>query len=487
MEKYRELEKMMADYFLLSYVIEFLEHDMESDMPIGGNEIRAKELGLLEVMKNNIMKNENWKSVFNACIDNKELSEEQRINTKLTHRLWIHDSALPEELLTRLANVKAKTNITWSDAKHGKGGFKENLSNLEEIFEITKEIADIKSKMLKLSPYDALLDSYSPGLSSEKIDIIFNDLKGFLPDFIKQNKKECKQLSNDYSREQKKIYSKKLLELIGFDFNYGRLAEVIHPHMTGPATDVIIAPNFDEDLIKLTGSVIHEGGHGIYQQSLKNYLSPIGSPLGMAIHESQSLFFEKQIGKNKFFLKKVADLLQEVFGDKEELSYNNILKLNREIKPDFIRIESDEATYPLHIIMRYEIEKGILENKIKVKDLPDVWNEKMKEYLGIVPQNDLQGCLQDCHWFFALVGYFPAYTFGALVAAQIMDKMKMEIQNIEQELENGNLSKIREWLYNNIYIHGSSLNFEELVKRATGKELGTDAFKEHLKDRLLDI
>jgi carboxypeptidase Taq len=229
---------------------------------------------------------------------------------------------------------------------------------------------------------------------------------------------------------------------------------------------------------------LHECGHAVYQQNLLDFLRAVGQQRGMAIHESQSLFFEREVGKDENFVKFFAKLLREEFGDSKDLVDENILTIIKHVKPSFIRIEADEVTYPLHIILRYEIEKDIIDEKIKIKDMPEIWNAKMKEYLGIVPPNDAVGCLQDCHWPLGLIGYFPSYTFGAIIASQLMEKIKKVLPNIENDMKNGNLGNIREWLNKNIYKYGSSVDFETLIKNATGKELSIEAFKKHLMRNL---
>jgi carboxypeptidase Taq len=485
MKEYQELKKINTEYYILCSVIEFLDHDREAEMPVGASEFRGTQIGVLAQLKNRLMKNEELKNIFEKCRNNKELNELEKTDVEESYRNWIHESGIPDDLIAKIETAKSFSMKIWSDAKNGKATFKDLLPYLEQIFEIEREIANKKSDFLKLSPYDCLIDEFQPGLKQEKIDFFFDELKAFLPTIIEKRKNIPVIPLKDYPKDKKLNYVKRILDLMNFNFEQGRRAEVIHPHSSGPAFDSIIAVNYNADLISLTYSAIHECGHALYQQQLTNCLTAVGQQRGMAIHESQSLFFEKQIGKNEKFINILAQILREEFESVPELSSDNILNTIRQVEPSFIRIDADEVTYPLHIIMRYEIERDIINGKMKVKDLPEIWNAKMKEYLGITPPNDLLGCLQDVHWIVGLVGYFPSYTMGAIIASQLMEKIRTEIKNIDGDLEKGDLKNITKWLNDNIHKYGSSIDFEELIKRATGQELSIASFKKHLTNRYL--
>jgi carboxypeptidase Taq len=426
--------------------------------------------------------------IFEECLKDSGLTNDERADVEETYRVWVHESSVPEGLVGKLADTVANSTRIWTSAKNGKATFRDILPHLENIFNINREIAEEKSKFLKLSPYDCLLDNFQPGLKAEKIDAVFSDLKRFIPTILakirQKNPAKITPLAADsYTRDKKEKFVRKLLEIIGYDFERGRLSEVIHPHMVGLAPDIVIAVNYKSDPVDLSFSSIHECGHAVYQQNLTDFLRAVGQQLGMAVHESQSLFFEMQVGRSNAFIPFLAKTMREYFGSAPELSDENILAIVRHVEPSFIRIHADEVTYPLHIIMRYEIESGIINGKIKVKDLPEVWNTKMKEYLGIVPPNDLLGCLQDCHWPCGLIGYFPSYTFGAVIAAQLMTKIRSDLPNIDSDIAKGDLSRIREWLRDRIHRHGTSVRFEDLIRNATGKELSTDDFKRYLSDK----
>ncbi len=410
----------------------------------------------------------------------------RRKDTEETYKNWVHESCIPEEIEEQLQLITASSLEAWRNIKNGKAVFKEAIPHLEKVFDKIREIAEIKSKYLNLTPYNSLLDAYQPGLSTEIIDPIFNDLKNFLPNLIKKaqnNNEKYIPFSNNYPLEKKKKFVRELVKILGFNFNHGRVDEVIHPHSVGSAPDVIIAINYDDNIMDLSYGAIHECGHGVYSQNLQNYLQAIGQHRGVSIHESQSLMFEMQLAKNQDFINFFSKLLKEEFGNLPEFSVQNLTSYFKEVKPNLIRIQSDEVTYPMHVVLRYEIEKDIIEGKMKIKDLPEVWNAKMQEYLGITPENDAVGCMQDIHWSEGLVGYFPSYTFGAIIAAQLMEKMKIDIKDIENNIKNGNFKEINNWLKEKIHSKGCSLDFNELIEEASGKKLSADSFKKHILNR----
>ncbi|MDR3290008.1 MAG: carboxypeptidase M32 [Rickettsiales bacterium] len=484
MQEYKEIQKINETIYTLHHLVEFLDFDRDSGMPVGASEFRGKQLGLLETLINKEYKNPRLNDLFKICRNNNNLTKKQQIDVEETYKNWVHASAISEVLIEKMANSVAKTTQIWTDCKNKKASFKDILPHLQENFEITKQIANEKGKLLNLTPYNALCDGFQSGLTTEIIDKTFGELKTFLPDLIKKVKNKKTIPIKNYSKEQKIVYVKKLLNLMNFDWNRGRVGEVIHPCSCGMSPDTIVAINYNSDLLSLTYSVMHECGHCIYTQNLTDYLSAVGQQRGMGIHESQSLFYEKQIGKNENFVKTISKLMQESCGNNFELNEENILNTIRRVEPTFIRIDADEVTYPLHIVMRYEIEKAIINDELQVKDLPEVWNAKMKEYLGITPPNDLLGCLQDCHWYVGLIGYFPSYTFGAIIASQLMKKLSGEY-NVVNALNGGDLGKITSFLNEKIHSKGCEKSFMELVKNATDNEIDVRCFKEYLEKRYL--
>lgn len=485
MKAYEKLKQLNEKYFTLQSIEQLLSHDMLSNMPSNATELRSKQLEILAKLKKEVISNNSWEEIFEECKKDNTLTDYEKINLRETEKLYIDENIIPEELEIELSNCSINATKVWTDVKNNKATFKDLLPYLEKNFDIIKKIADTKSKVLKISPYDCLINQYQKGLTSKQIDKTFNDLKPFLIDLANKNynKRKPIPLNGNYDLEKKKNFVKKIVETVGINSSNARIDPVLHPHTDGYAPDILLGINYNFDLSLLFYATIHESGHALYIQNLKDYLQPIGQYMGMAIHESQSIFMEKQVGKNENFISFVANIMKDEFGNLPELSKENLLNLSRDVKVNPIRIKADEITFPLHIILRYEIEKDIMENKIKIKDLPEIWNEKSIKYLNVKPKNDVEGCLQDIHWISCNVGYFPSYAFGAIIAAQLMETLRKDLKNVDEDLLNGNLTNIDNWLNINIHSKGTQLDFNELIKNATGKELSTDAFKKDLLNK----
>lgn len=279
------------------------------------------------------------------------------------------------------------------------------------------------------------------------------------------------------------------MRLIGFDFDAGRLDVSSHPFCGGVPEDVRITTRYNEDdFMESLMGVIHETGHALYEQNLpQNYLSqPVGRARSMGIHESQSLFFEMQIGRSPEFIKLIRPLIVKHFGDDPAFEVDNLQKLYNKVKPDFIRVDADELTYPLHVILRFEIEEAIINGKMSPDDIPRVWNEKMSEYLGVDTSNNFKnGCMQDIHWTDGSFGYFPTYTLGAMYAAQYGHFLRRKFPDFNEMIASGDFHQIFGWLRENIWTQGSMYSTEELIIRATGESLNPSYYLEHLRSRYL--
>lgn len=485
MDNYNKLEELNKKYYTLQFLEEFLEHDMASNMPSGSYKFRSVQLETISNIKNDIIKDKFLSDLFKVCLNNKELTDEQKINVEESYMNWLCENSVSEKLNIQFINSTTAATNMWFLVKRGETTFKDILPHLENNFNLARQIAEQQSKVLNLSPYDCMINKYQRGLKVDKIDRMFNELKQFLIGFSKKymNKIEVRDLSANYSKIKKENIVKYIAKIEGLDLNRVRIDNILHPHSYGYSPDVLLGMNYDFDLFLLIYASLHECGHALYLQNLKNYLQPIGQHRGMSIHESQSIFMEKQVGKNPNFIHFLSNILKNEFGDLPELSEENILALNRQIKPNSIRFRADEVTYPLHIILRYEIERDIIEEKIKCKDLQEVWNEKSKEYLNIVPDTDVVGCLQDIHWFKGDIGYFPSYAIGTIISAQLMKAVKRDLPNIDDNLKNGNLVNIVNWLNKNIHSKGSSVNFEKLIFNATKDEISIEPFKMDLIEK----
>jgi carboxypeptidase Taq len=348
---------------------------------------------------------------------------------------------------------------------------------------------------LDLSPYDALLDGYEPDGRSAEIDVIFDDLASFLPDFIEQALAHQAKLpapqkpAGPFPIEAQRQLGLTLMKTLGFDFDRGRLDTSLHPFCGGIPDDVRITTRYNEnDFMPALMGVIHETGHALYEQGLPSAWrhQPVGQARGMSVHESQSLLAEMQAARSREFLSYAAPLMREAFGGTGPAwELDNIQRVYTRVERGYIRVDADEATYPAHVILRYRLERALIAGDMALKDLPTAWNDGMKQLLGIVPRNDAEGCLQDIHWYDGAWGYFPTYTLGAMTAAQLFAAAEQAHPALPDDLAKGDFSALVHWLRENIHGKASSRSTRELLTEATGRPLDAGVFKAHLTQRYL--
>src|SRR5579883_1441572 len=357
-------------------------------------------------------------------------------------------------------------------------------------------VAGAKAAYLGVTPFEALLDRYEPGGSVATIDRLFGELSGFLPALIEAVIERQATMpppaepSGRFPVAAQRAAALRLMAALGFDFDHGRLDVSAHPFSSGAPDDVRITTRYDErDFSKALMGVLHETGHALYKRNLpaRWRLQPVGAARGMAIHESQSLLVEMQVCRSLAFMQFAAPVLREVFGGdgpgwEAEALYRRATRVRRGL----IRVDADEVTYPAHVILRYRLERAMLAGDLAVRDLPAAWAESMRDLLGIVPDNDRDGCLQDIHWFDGSWGYFPTYTLGAMIAAQLFETARAALGGLEAAIASGRFGPLLAWLRDKVHSQGSLMSTAELVENATGRPLGTQSFERHLRARYLD-
>jgi carboxypeptidase Taq len=356
---------------------------------------------------------------------------------------------------------------------------------------LTREVAAIKAQALGVSDYDALLDQYEPDARSAAIDRVFDDLETLLPDIL--DRALARQSPppalppGPFPASAQKALGRTMMTALGFDFAHGRLDESLHPFCGGTPDDVRITTRYHEDSFMpgLMG-VLHETGHALYERGLPAAWrhQPVGRARGMSIHESQSLLMEMQACRSRHFLAFAVPHMAAAFGgggwDADALYAANV-----RVAPGFIRVDADEVTYPLHVLLRYRLEKALIAGDLAVHDLPAAWNEGMQRLLGLTPPDDRLGCLQDIHWFDGAFGYFPTYTLGAMTAAQLFAAAVRAEPAILPGVERGDFMPLLAWLRREVHGFGAKLTTPELLKRATGQGLDVSAFLTHLEVRYL--
>ncbi|RJX75240.1 carboxypeptidase M32 [Vibrio sinensis] len=467
--------------------------DQASMMPSGGNQARSEAMAQLSVHIHSLHTQPQLTDWF-AQAEQESLSPDQNASLRELKRQWQQANLLPEQLVQAKSLAGSKCEHAWRTQRKENDwkGFEKNWA---EVVKLSQEEAQIRAEANNLTPYDAMLDIYEPGTTSASLDCLFSDVKSWLPDLIdqvinKQSQEHVIEPTGQFATETQKALGLEVMKLLQFDFNHGRLDESVHPFCGGVPTDVRITTRYDEnEFVQSLMGIVHETGHARYEQGLPKALAdtPAGEARSMGIHESQSLFFEMQVGRSDAFIEHLARLAGQHFNtaNSELFSQQNFQKLYTRVKKDFIRVDADELTYPAHVILRYEIERDLINGNIKHTDVPELWNVKMQQYLGLSTKDNFKsGCMQDIHWTDGAFGYFPSYTLGAMYAAQYMATMKSTV-DVDGAIRSGDLTPIFTWLSDNIWSKGSLLTTDELVKQATGETLNAAHFKTHLMSRYL--
>ncbi|MGL4307630.1 MAG: carboxypeptidase M32 [Cetobacterium sp.] len=489
LERFRELIKEKK---LLDSTLAILHWDLETEAPKAGQELLSQMIGNISLKSYEI-------STSPELIEIVEFLREMKNELTPVEKKEIEDFYEEMEKLRKIPaeDYKAYTELTakaqgiWAEAKD-KNDYKIFENYLEQIFDYNRIFANYREP--EKDPYDVILNDYEKGMNVEKLDEFFRELRREIVPLLEKIK--MKKINNeDYIEGKVKkcnqiVFSKYLGEYLGFDFNRGIISQSEHPFtLTVNRDDVRITTKYIEELpLSSIFSTIHECGHGIYEQGigeeLKDTLLADGASMG--IHESQSRFYENVLGRSMEFWQPIYKNLQEKYEYLKNVTLDEFYKGINSVRPSLIRVEADELTYSLHIMIRYEIEKGILNGKYKISQLPEIWNEKMKEYLGVEPKNDSEGVLQDVHWSCGLIGYFPSYAVGNVYSIQIYNKMKEEM-NLEKLLEDKKLDKIKEWLRNNIHKYGKMKTPKELIEDITGEGLNAKGYIEYLKEKYSKI
>ena len=489
---YNELKKIFAEASISSDIEGILHWDMATMMPNKSRKQRAMQLTFMAKLKHNLLSGNKVNDLIQSTKDS-DLNNDDKANFLEMKREHLYLSSLPSDLVQLLTKTSAECEGLWQEARK-EGNFKIVQESLQELITLIKSEASILSSKMNCSPYESLVQKYEPLANVDEITKVFGDLKLFLKNNISiiiENQKKEKSLNVNYKISEKKQFeiAKSLMSIIGFDFERGRLDKSEHPFCVGATDDIRITTRYNEnDPFSSLEGVMHETGHAMYELGLPNKWQhqPVGKARGMAMHESQSLLIEMQITRSLAFKKFLSNFLKVNFKlDEPQWSSNNLYTLGTRVNKTYIRVEADEVTYPLHIIMRFNIEKMLIENKIDVKDIPFVWNEEYKNLFDINVDNDMNGCLQDIHWYAGLVGYFPTYSLGALASAQFSNTMRNEISNLDSLIEQGNFKPLMDWLKTNIHEKASFFSTNDVLREVTNSSLDAKYFKQYIINRYL--
>lgn len=491
---YQRLQQHFLKISHLQHLSAICSWDQAAMMPTGGNEARSAAMAELSVLihqQTTAAQLGDWI----AAAEQEALESDEQVSLAAIKRRWKLATQLPQDLVQAQSLANSACEHAWREQRKNNdwNGFKPNL---EKVVELVREEARIRAADSGLRLYDAMLDLYEPGMTSAKLDILFADVKTWLPEFIQradelQSRQKIIEPQGPFAIEQQKELGLAVMKLLGFDFNHGRLDVSTHPFCGGVSSDVRITTRYDEnDFMKALFGVIHETGHARYEQNLPRKWAglPVGEARSMGIHESQSLFFEMQLARSPEFTRLITPLAQKFLQREADAAFSaaNLYAINTRIKRGYIRVDADELTYPAHVILRYEIERALVEGDIEVADIPAIWNEKMQGYLGLSTDGNYRdGCMQDIHWPCGAFGYFPSYTLGAMYAAQEYAAVQRAVPSLAKNITEGNFAPLFSWLEQNIWNKGSLMATDELISVATGEPLNARFLKAHLQRRYL--
>jgi len=495
-KNYQHLLQVSRETQNLKGITSVLEWDRETYMPKGASLVRAEQLGLMASLVHRSQIGKPFLSALSKLIDiesgkliAKGLSEAQKSAALEWRRQYLEDIKLPEKFVKAFTKLTSEAIHEWAIAKKN-NQFPAFSPYLERIVDMVRERAELLG--YKKHPYDALLNEYEPYATTQEITGLFATLKPAIARLLKKIQ-NAPQVENRFL--QQKISQPKQMQMaleitdgVGYDRNYGRIdlsahpfSMSIHPHDSRITTRVN-----PKAIMENISACLHEFGHSLYEMNMspEHFGSPLGQHASLGIHESQSRWWETRIGQNKSFWSHFFPKLQKrLKGQWQEISLNDFYRAINRVEPSFIRVEADEVTYTLHVILRFELECALVEGTLRPQDLPEAWGDKMHQYLGITPPSDAEGCLQDVHWSMGGFGYFPTYSLGNLYASHFFTAFEKTHPAWEKKISKGEFAFMRNWLKEEIHQYGRQYTATELAKKVTGKPLSSDAYIHYLQTK----
>jgi carboxypeptidase Taq len=494
---YRELNDRFSTASKLAGARALLFWDSQTNMPKAGAWGRGEELAAIDAVSSDLIAAPDAAELFETAQGALDaLTQAERANLEEMRRLWRHHAAVPKDLLIEKARRCAALQVDWLAAK-ASNDFDLFAKGFAQLMPLQREIAQAKGEALGLDPYDAMMDAVDPGLTRALVDPIFDNLEKALPALLAEvvDRQAAwpapRSLTGDFSEDRQRRLSLELLTAVGHSLETSRIDSAPHPFaLAGSPGDNRITTRFDADNIRFAIlATLHESGHALYEANLPREFafSPVGVARGATAHESQSLSVEMQAGRSREFLSWLAPHMAEAFGgDPESWTTANVINHWRRAGDGYIRVEADEISYPLHIILRYRLEQALLADDLKVDDLPGAWSDLSQALFGRRPPDHARGCLQDIHWAMGFFGYFPNYALGAALAAQLFERAVKDNPAVLTDLAKGDFAAYRAWVVPKVHKRSSQISFSSLVEDATGAPLSADALKRHLRRRYLE-
>lgn len=491
MTRYRELHRRFERHYLLKSSADMLEWDAQAMMPDGGGDLRAAQLGTLRLLAHQEIAAPDMDAALSEAEAAPPTDPWEHANLVQMRRSWLHEAGVPADLVEARTRAASTCELAWRAARRD-NDFASLLPSLDEVVKLTREIAQAKSERMGVSPWDALADEYEPGAREAWLTPLFARLERELPPLVDEilaaqgSRPAVPDLVGPFPVERQAALGRTIAAQMGFDFARGRLDVSTHPFCGGAAEDVRMTTRYDErDFLSSVLGVVHETGHSLYELGLPRawVRQPVGRVQGMGLHESQSLLMEMQAAGTPEFLGWLAGRASEAFG--RTLTGEALARHALRVARSFIRVEADEVTYPLHIIVRYRVERALVSGELRTKDLPGAFADAMETIIGVRPSTDREGCMQDVHWPSGAFGYFPSYTIGAIAAAQLMEKALSVHPEIKAQLANGDFSTLHAFALEHVHRHGARYDTNGILERATGRPLDPDALLAHLRRRYL--
>lgn len=495
-EKLKKLKSLLAEIANLKAADEILGWDQLVNMPGGAAEDRGEQIATLEkIIHAKATSDDIGKLLGELTADIKRLDpdSDDACLIRVAKRDYDKQTKVPAEFVTEMARVSTVAQSVWEKAK-AQSNFELFRPYLEKLVELRRQYADFFKPWDHV--YDPLLDDFEPGMKTSEVQVIFNTLRSRQVELIKEIS-QVKQVDRsflflDYPESGQLAFGEKVISKFGYDWNHGRQDKSAHPFTASfGLNDVRITTRFNTNYLPTAMfGTMHECGHALYELGIdkKFNRSPLADGASMAVHESQSRMWENLIGRSKPFWNHFFPILQEIFPTQlGNVDVKAFYKGVNAVEPSLIRVEADEATYNLHIMLRLELEIALMDGSLLAKDAPAAWNAKFKEYLGIVPPDDAKGILQDMHWSFGGFGYFPTYALGNLVSAQLWEKLNKDIPNLEEQVEKAQFTEILGWLRKNLHVYGAKFEPQELVKKVTGSEIIPEPYFRYLESKFKAI
>jgi carboxypeptidase Taq len=489
---YSTLTQTRARIYRLGHLQALAGWDSAAMMPRKGQQARADAMAEMDALLHRMGTDPALAALIEQA-QGETLTDWQRANLREIEREWRLASAVPEALVQAQSLAAARCEHAWRTQRQANDwrGF---LDNFREVLRLAREEAQRRADLNGLHPYDALLDKFEPGMTGAELDRLFDEVQSWLPNLVRdvqqrQSREPRVEPVGPFATSAQRELCLEVMQWLGFDFDAGRLDESSHPFSGGVPEDIRMTTRYrDDDFVPSLMGTIHETGHARYEQNLpRDWLGqPVAQARSMAIHESQSLSFEMQIGRSRGFVGRLAPRLAARFGAQPAFEPEPLYRLLTRVQPGFIRVDADEVTYPAHVILRYRIERALIEGAARAEDIPALWDEAMRAMLGVATQGNFKdGCLQDMHWSEGVFGYFPCYTLGAMYAAQWFAAIRRGVPDLDARIAQADFTPVFDWLRDHVWSQGSRWSTRELVMRASGEPLNALHFRRHLESRYL--